>query len=274
MEFLADFHAGIAPLDGVNRAFIALLPKKVDVLTADGFRPISLKNCVMKLITRILTTRLQAFIVRLVAFEQSGFIKGRSITNNFLYAVDLAQSCHVRRTPAVVLMLEFRKAFDSVNWEALDAVLRARGFGATFCGWISAILSSGKTAILLNGIPGWWIACRNGLHQGDPLSPYLFLAVAELLHCLLVEDVGDGRLLHPLADDLPCPIIQYADDTLIILRADLSQLRRLRGVLDSFSRATGLAINFHKSTFVPIHVSASRAADLAAILGCPVSSFP
>jgi hypothetical protein len=44
--------------------------------------------------------------------------------------------------------------------------------------------------------------------------------------------------------------------------------------LDSFSRATGFAINFYKSTFVPIHVSASRAADLAAILGCPVSSFP
>jgi hypothetical protein len=172
-----------------------------------------------------------------------------------------------------VLKLDFKKAFDSVNWEALDAVLRARGFGSTFRGWISAILSTGKTAVLLSGVPGPWIACRNGLRQGDSLSPYLFLAVAELLRCLLVEDVGDDRLLHPLADDLPCPVVQYADDTLIILRADPAQLHRLRAVLDSFSRATGLAINFHKSTFVPIHVSASRAADLAAILGCPVSSF-
>jgi hypothetical protein len=41
--------------------------------------------------------------------------------------------------------------------------------------------------------------------------------------------------------------------------------------LDSFSRTTGLAI---KSTFVPVHVSEVRAADLAAILGCPISSFP
>jgi hypothetical protein len=111
------------------------------------------------------------------------------------------------------------------------------------------------------------------LRQGDPLSPYLFLAIAELLRCLLVEDVGDDRLLHPLADDLPCPVVQYADDTLVILRADPAQLRWLRAVLDSFSRATSLVINFHKSTFVPIHVSASRVADLAAVLGCPVSSF-
>jgi hypothetical protein len=69
----------------------------------------------MKLITRILTTRLQAFIERLVAFEQSDFIKGRNISDNFLYAVDLVQSCPVRRTPTVVLKLDFRKAFDSVN---------------------------------------------------------------------------------------------------------------------------------------------------------------
>jgi hypothetical protein len=108
----------------VNRAFIALLPKKADVLTADGFRPISLQNCVMKLITRILTMCIHAFIERLVAFEQFSFIKGRNITDNFLYAINLVQSCHVHRMPAVVLKLDFRKAFDFVNWEALDVVLR------------------------------------------------------------------------------------------------------------------------------------------------------
>ena len=103
------------PLDGVNRALVTLLPKKADVLTADGFRPISLQNCIMKLVTRILTSRLQPFVERLVAFEQSGFVKGRNITDNFLYAADLVQSCHVRKVPAVVLKLDFRKAFDSVT---------------------------------------------------------------------------------------------------------------------------------------------------------------
>jgi hypothetical protein len=68
--------------------------------------------------------------------------------------------------------------------------------------------------------------------------------------------------------------VQYADDTLIILHADPSQLRRLCAVLDLFIRATGLAMNFHKSTFVPIHVSALRATDLVAIQACLVSSFP
>jgi hypothetical protein len=48
----------------------------------------------MKLITRVLTTRLLAFIERLVIFEQFDLIKGRT-TDNFLYIVDLVQSCHV-----------------------------------------------------------------------------------------------------------------------------------------------------------------------------------
>jgi hypothetical protein len=64
-------------------------------------------------------------------------------------------------------------------------------------------------------------------HKRDPLSPYLFLAIAELLRCLLVEGAGDDGLLHPLVDDLPYPIIQYADDALIVICADPGQLRHL-----------------------------------------------
>lgn len=228
----------------------------------------------MKLVTRILTSRLQPFVERLVAFEQSGFVKGRNITDNFLYATDLVQSCHVRKVSAVVLKLDFRKAFDSVNWEALDAVLESRGFGSVFRGWISAALSSGRTAILLNGVPGRWIQCKKGLRQGDPISPYLFLILGELLHLMVVGGAGGDRLLHPLDDDLPCPVVQYADDTLLILRADRGQLTLLRDILDSFSLATGLEINYHKSTFVPIQVAPDRAAELASVLGCPTASFP
>jgi hypothetical protein len=53
----------------------------------------------------------------------------------------------------VILKLDFRKAFDSANWEALNLVLRAHGFGSTICRWIAAILSTRKIAALLNGVP-------------------------------------------------------------------------------------------------------------------------
>jgi hypothetical protein len=63
-----------------------------------------------------------------VDIDQTGFIRGRSITENFVYAMELVQCCHKRRKPTMVVKLDFAKAFDTVCWEALDVVLQARGF--------------------------------------------------------------------------------------------------------------------------------------------------
>ncbi|CAN6168854.1 unnamed protein product [Urochloa humidicola] len=271
-DFLAAFQAGMADLDAVNRAFVVLLPKKEGALTAGDFRPISLQNCAPKIASKIMTTRLHTQITDLVSMLQTGFIKGWCISDNFLFATELVQCCYKRRASTIVLKLDFRKAFDSIDWISLDAVLAARGFGDNWRAMVRSLLSSGKTAVMLNGVPGPWILCRRGLRQGDPLSPYLFLIVDDLLHRMVAHE--DSGLEHPLVPGLPCPVIQYADDTLIILPACPVQLHRLKKILDTFASATGLHINFHKSTFVPVHIDQARALELAAILGCPVASFP
>ena len=69
-------------------------------------------------------------------------------------------------------------------------------------------------------------------------------------------------------------MVQYADDTLLFVNADLAQLEALKSVLNSFSLATGLQINFHKSSMYPINVEASVASALAACFGCQLGSMP
>jgi hypothetical protein len=69
-------------------------------------------------------------------------------------------------------------------------------------------------------------------------------------------------------------MLQYADDTLIILRADAAAAVRLKEVLDIFAAATGLTINFHKSTLVPIAVSKSDRINITMALGCRVEGLP
>ena len=112
------------------------------------------------------------------------------------------------------------------------------------------------------------------LRQGDSMSPYLFILIADILQRLILHASASGLLHHPLDSSLPCPVLQYADDTLIILQASLEQLTHLKTILLEFSAATGLQINFHKSTFAPIHVDDALASSMAAVLGCPVASFP
>jgi hypothetical protein len=134
---------------------------------------------------------------------------------------------------------------------------------------MDAIFSSSLLAVLLNGILGNWIRCKRGLRQGDPLSPYLLMG--DLLQRLFLQD---DVVRHPLADDAPCPVLQYADDTLIIFRANVAAAARAKRILDQFALATGLVINFTKSTMVPMHCDAGLIEDMQRALGCRVEGFP
>lgn len=138
---------------------------------------------------------------------------------------------------------------------------------------MTMILSTGKTAVMLNGVPGRWINCKHGLRQGDPISPYLVIIVADLLQRLICRAAQNG-LHHPLDSSKPCPVLQYADDTPILAKGDVASMSALKTILDDFSIATGLGINFHKSTFVPMHIDGDDALDMARILGCGISTFP
>lgn len=228
----------------------------------------------MKLFSKVMANRIKTAIPTLIDNDQTGFVNGRNIAENFIYAADLLSCCHKRKAPTAVLKLDFRKAFDSVSWTSLDAILECRGFDDRWRGWVQSILATGKTSVLLNGVPGPWINCKRGLRQGDPLSPYLFIIVADVLQCLVQRSCAHGDIQHPVDASLPCPVLQYADDTLLLVRGDVSAIVALKQVLDMFSRATGLDINYHKSTFVPMNISREDTVRMANILGCNIESFP
>lgn len=133
------------------------------------------------------------------------------------------------------------------------------------------ILSSSKSAVLVNGCPGRWINCKRGQRQGDPLSPYLFLLVTDTLQAMIRQAI---RIRHPIDSDAPCCVLQYADDTLIVLRGDFEAAQELKSILDNFSEATGLKINYSKSTLVSIHMDVDLVYQCTTAIGCSKQSFP
>jgi hypothetical protein len=136
--------------------------------------------------------------------------------------------------------------------------------------WTNEILSSTQSVILLNGIPRKSFNCKRGVRQGDPLSPLLFVLAAELLQHILNEAARIGLLKHPL--DLPhtsdFPIVQYADDTILVLEASQRQLFCLKEILQTFSQLTGLQVNHSKSCLLPINISNEKASQMAGVFGC------
>jgi hypothetical protein len=125
MRFVHAFYDEIADLECANCSFVVVLPKHQTAARPSDFRPICLQNCPMKIVSKMLTTRLQREIPKIIDIDQTGFIKGRSISENFVYAMELVQCCHRRKLPTLVLKLDFVKAFDSVKWSSLNAVMSA-----------------------------------------------------------------------------------------------------------------------------------------------------
>lgn len=112
----------------LNKANIVLIPKKDGAEIIQDYRPIRLIHAFAKLVTKILALHLAPHMQKLIPPNQSAFIKGRSIHDNFLNVRNMSRRYHRNRTPALLMKLDISKAFDSVRWDYLISLLQNRGF--------------------------------------------------------------------------------------------------------------------------------------------------
>jgi Reverse transcriptase (RNA-dependent DNA polymerase) len=160
----------------------------------------------------------------------------------------------VRKTKAkgILLKLDFAKVFDRIK-DYLQEVLQTRGFGQKWIKWVMDLLTSGQTNIIINGQQTPYFTCKRGLRQDDLLSPLLFNLATDTLAKILNKAKEEGYL-KSLANFNNQNIINlnYADDTLLFLQADLKMLEALKLILIGFENLTGLKINYTKSELIPL----------------------
>ena len=258
----------------LNSAFVTLLPKKEDATGIKDFRPISLVHYFAKLVTKILANRLAGSLDQLVTPNQSAFIKGRFILDNFMLVHHTTRFLHQQKQARILLKLDITKAFDSVLWPFLLEVLQQLGFGPIWCDIISGLLCSSTTQILLNGSPREKIYHQRGLRQGDPLSPMLFILVMDVL-CHLIRKASEEQLLQPLARRaLQHRISLYADDVVLFLRPTADDIGITLDILQLFGNASGLTTNLQKSSVLPIQCNDFDIATLQESLPCQIAEFP
>jgi hypothetical protein len=131
----------------LNRALITLIPKKQDASEVGDFRPISLIHSFAKLFAKLLAVRLRPKMDALISANQSAFIRGRNLHDNFMLVRQLARKINSDREAGVLLKLDISRAFNSISWAFLFQVLKHLGLTNKWLSWLAILFRTATTVI-------------------------------------------------------------------------------------------------------------------------------
>ena len=209
-----------------------------------NWRPITLLNVDVKIASAVLANRIKPFLNTIISETQQGFIKGRYIGECTRLIFDLIEKVEEEDIPGLLLLLDFEKAFDTLEWSFIEKTLEFFGFGPIFCQWVKTLYTDTKSCIINNGHCSDFFNVKRGVRQGDPLSPYLFILSLELMSASIKNDPNINGIKINESEFL---LSQYADDSSVILDDDKESLERLLYILERFSECAGLRANLDKT---------------------------
>ena len=229
-----------------RQGIITLIPKKDrDLLYVKNWRPIILLNTDYKILSKLYANQIKNVLEKIVHKNQSGFLKGRHITNNLRTILDVIDYANIYDVPLVLISIDFEKAFDKVRYESLYEILKWFGFRPEFIKAIATLFNDFRLVTTNYGYLSPFITPQKGLFQGNPIASYLFIVVIELLAIRLRANEKIKGVEMGLEKIL---LSQFADDLALTMQFDHESWNQTTYELDNFSAQTGMTINYNKST--------------------------
>ena len=156
---------------------------------------------------------------------------------------DIMEFTDNENIPGILIFIDFRKAFDTLEWHYLFSCLKAFNFGPDLINWVRTFYQNIQSCAINNGLASDYFTLERGVRQGDPLSPYLFLLAIETLAMSIrqnpeIEGIKIGTNETKL--------LQYADDTSAVL-SNLNSANALFQQMNLFKNLCGLEVNSSKT---------------------------
>eukprot|EP00253_Pinus_taeda_P023384 PITA_23384 len=257
-----------------NATFIALIPKKENLDTFEDYKPISLCNCIYKIIAKLIAVRIKPILSRCITNEQFGFLDGPQIHEAIGVAQETIHSVKQLKRKGAVIKIDLSKAYDRINWVYIRMLLTHLRFKYDFIRWIMGFISNVNFAIIINGAASPFFKSFRGLRQGCPLSPLLFLLVVEGLSHLIRSAKREGAVKGlEVAVNMFITHLLIVDDILLFTNGSLNEIKELKNILDLFMKATGMQINFRKSQLITEGLHRNEETQISALLPFEVLSM-
>jgi len=156
---------------------------------------------------------------------------------------DLLEWTELENILGILLQLNFRKAFDTIEWPMIQQVLWIFNFGISIKCWIETFYCNAESSVINNGFTTRQLKLSRGVRQGCPVSPYLFILSAEILATKIRQD---NSICGIFIFHKEIKISQFADDTSLIC-STLILVQNALLILNEFGILSGLKLNESKT---------------------------
>jgi ribonuclease HI/exonuclease III len=233
-ECIQQLMKGATPPDDFNGGTLLLLPKK-NTSKIEDTRPLVINNTDNRLIATIIRDSIVPALDTVLSDDQNGFRKLRSTSDNINFFNEKFYGNFENRKFYDILFVDFCKAFDSISHEAIFKLLTSLGFDSNYLNIIKSLFH--KAYCNTSKSTDNTISFDSGVKQGCPLSPTLFIAVADVL-------------IDMLSRVAEVDVKFYADDAAIGAEDITPKLSLIKDCFDIFALHTGLCLNPNKSAAI------------------------
>ena len=231
--------------DSQSKGVISIIPKGTkpkDVL--DNWRPLCMLNTFYKLVSGVIAMRINSVLDIIIHKDQAGFVPKRFIGDPLRTTHDVISWAKNNNKTGMLLLIDFKKAYDSISFNYIKKALAFFGFGEEITTWVNILLNNFKACTVHAGNLSDFFEILVGCRQGDPVASPLFLISIEIL-CIKLRATkkiewfrtGNIRVLLSL----------YADDVTIFLPYREIYLRESIEILENFYRLSGLQLQRKKT---------------------------
>ena len=202
-------------------SYITLLPKDLDNRTeVSKYRPVSLLNADYKIISKILTSRIQPVMHKLVHEDEQCAVKGRKIQNHLHNIREIITYCRIKGLPARILSLDQEKAFDRVSHSFLHKILEASNISRYVRDWIRILYDNPCSQVIVNQELSEEFTLTRSVRQGCSMPPLLYTLILEPLLENIRQDKEIEGIKIPGGGEQKSKA--FADDTIMLTTKDSS----------------------------------------------------